>query len=256
MLKIIPILLMVSMLLGCSSKHNPSSTNGHYYGVCYRHIKMLKDNEKNITTGTTTGALLGILTGTLMGMSSGNVRGAVVGGIVGGATGALAGNLHARQEKQKAENKYMFQYMEDLEGDIKNLNIITVAATRSLECYDAQFEFLLDDIRNRMITRYDAENRFEEIIQGRDEAIKLLGEVETHGRDLEKQYEMAFIDNEQNRAKRSKSANNDPEYDAAKRKKQILTSKIDDISKKRQEETNKKRTYQRDFSANLEDIDI
>ena len=255
MLRIIPILLMVSMLFSCASKHDSVNANVHYYGVCYRHIKMLKDNEKNITSGTTTGAVLGILTGTLIGLSRGNVRSAVVGGIVGGATGALAGNLSARHENQRAENKYMFEYMENLEGDIKNLNIITVAATRSLECYDAQFEFLLDDIRNRMITRYDAEKRFDEIIQGRDEAIKLLGEAETHGRDLEKQYEKAFSD-EQIGARIKDLPNYGEKYAEAKRKRQILTSKIDDVSKKRQEETSKKRDYQRDFSANLEDIDI
>ena len=256
MLKIIPILLMVSMLFACANKYGSQTTNVHYYPRCYRHIKMLRDNQGNITTGTTTGALLGVLTGTLIGLSSGNVRGAVVGGIVGGATGALAGNLNARSENQKAENKYMFNYLEDLEGDIKNLNIVNVAATRTLQCYDVEFDFLLDDISNRVISRYEAEKRFQEIINGRDEAIKLLGEVETRGRDLEEEYQKAFLADEQAYAARNQSPNSDKNYVNVKERKKVLSSKITDISRKRKEESSKKQRYEKDFSKMIEDIDI
>ena len=182
---ILPCLVILSLLLGCASKYGAPQTKVNYYPQCYRPIHTLRAQEHDVAKATGGGALIGALGGALLGfLSRGDLEGAIVGGVAGAATGAVMGNLYAKNQQIADENKRMMVYLEEIEGDIHNLDIVSASATSTLQCYDREFALLLEAITNKAVTRLEAENRFREISQGRDEALKLLGQAITRGRDF------------------------------------------------------------------------
>ena len=184
-------------LTGCASKYGEQKTAVNYYPACYAPIQDLRDREHDVAKGTAVGGIVGALGGALVGLlATGKAEGAVMGAAVGGAGGLVAGNIYASKQHQADDNVRLASYLQDLDGDISNLDVAGAAAQTSLKCYNQQFQALLAAIKSRAITPQAAQARFAEIMSGREEASNILGEVVTNARQLSQQYEQAFVQEE------------------------------------------------------------
>ena len=248
------LLLACSLVTGCASKYGTSHTKVKYYQACYAPISALRKSEYNVEKTTAGGALFGAVGGALLGfLTTGKAEGAVVGGVAGAATGAVVGNMYAKKKQIADENARMASYLEDIDGDIRNLDIVSASATQSLTCYDRSFKDLLNDIRTRKVTRAEAQERFGEIASGRDEAIGLLGRAVTNGQDLDQQYEAAFRQEDQ--ARRQKGSRKSARVVQAERRKQDLSSRVNTLARQKQEAQQRSLADQRDFDRRLAEID-
>ena len=244
--------ILVIMLLGtggCASKYGPQKTSVNYYPACYGPIADLRNNEHGTAAGTATGAVIGALGGALVGLlaTGGKWQGAVVGGATGGVAGTMAGNMYARKQQEADDNRRLASYLQDLDGDISNLDLAGAAARTSLQCYDRQFNQLVAAIRARQI-----------------EAIAILGNAAQYGRNLDQQYEQAFMNEEQNLAKPAQQAAGKPNVAAkmknletARSRKQALAQRTRVIEQQKSEaqEASARQTREiNEVMANLEDI--
>lgn len=235
-------LLALPALPGCASKYGEQKTAVNYYPACYQPIQDLRSRENDVAKGTAGGALIGALGGALVGLlaSGGKWQGAVVGGATGGVAGTMVGNMYARKQQEADDNRRLASYLQDIDGDISNLDVAGAAARNSLQCYDRQFAVLIADIKAKTITREAAQQRFAEISSGREEAIALLGNAVEHGRNLNQQYEQAFASEAQQMQTPQKLAQGQAAYrqkastlNAAKQRKQSLVQKTTSLESER-----------------------
>lgn len=259
--------LAISSLSGCASKYGAQKTAVQYYPACYRPIADLRSHENDVNKGAGGGALVGALGGALIGLlaSGGKWQGAVAGAAVGGASGAIAGGMYAQSQKEREDNMRLASYLQNLDGDISNLDVAGAAARASLQCYDQAFNALLTQIRARTISRQAAAQRYGEIISGREEAIAILGHAVDNGRNLNQQYEQAFLNEErQINAPQPAVAPDKPArvrktqaLQTARQKKQVLTRKTSDLAREREEAQMASARQTREINeamANLQDI--
>ncbi|MBQ7617886.1 MAG: hypothetical protein IJS50_03330 [Desulfovibrio sp.] len=250
------ICLILILLPGCASKYGPSRTNVHYYSTCYRPIQQLRDNEYNVEKGTAGGAVLGALGGALLGfLSTGKVEGALVGGVSGAAAGAVIGNIYAKKKQIADDNRRLASYLEDIDGDIRQLDIVSASARTTLDCYDHEFANLLQLIKSKRVSRAEAEQRFGEISTGREEAIALLGKAVTKAQDLDRQYEEAFRQEEATSTKTARRRVQKVSYNQARRHKQGLTRKAADVAKQKESANARAAKDKQDFQSFLDEID-
>lgn len=235
---ILPIPLLLSGLAGCASRYGEQKTTVNYYPGCYRPIQDLREREHDVAKGAGTGAAMGALGGALLGLllSGGKWEGAAVGAASGAAAGGIMGASSAQAQHQRDDNMRLAAYLQDIDGDISDLDITSAAARTSLQCYDQQFALLLKDIKAKAIDRETAAKRFAEISSGREEAIALLGNAVTHARNLDEQYEQAFASEErtvtQSPARQQQKTR---AIKAARQKKQALTQKTAALDREKSE---------------------
>lgn len=190
--------LTLPVLPGCASKYGEQKTAVNYYPACYRPIQDLRDREHDVAKATAGGGIMGALGGALIGLlATGKWEGAVMGGAMGGVAGTVAGNIYASKQREADDNRRIASYLQDIQGDISNLDVVGAAARNSLECYDRQFAVLVREIKDRTITRDAAQARYAEIVSGREEAIAILGNAANHARSLDQEYEKALMAEQQ-----------------------------------------------------------
>lgn len=238
----IAIILGLGLCGGCASKYGEQKTQASYYPACYQPIQDLRGSENTVTRNTAGGALLGAFGGAMIGLlTTGKWQGAVVGAATGGVAGTMLGNMYGRKQQEKDDNTRLNSYLQDLDGDISNLDVAGAAARTSLQCYDRQFQALLTDIRARQITREAAEKRFAEICSGREEAIAILGNAAQHGQNLSQEYENAFANEQQQLNTPAKTAQkvayqkNSGTLNRARQRKAALVQKTEALSQERQQ---------------------
>lgn len=261
LLLVIPLLL--SGLCGCASRYGEQKTTVNYYPGCYRPIQDLRERENDVAKGTAGGAAMGALGGALLGLlaSGGKWEGAAAGAVGGAAAGGVMGNIYAQKQRQRDDNRRLASYLQDIDGDISDLDITSAAARTSLQCYDQQFALLLRDIRARAIDRETAAKRFAEISSGREEAIALLGNAVAHARNLDQQYEEAFA-NEERAVASPRAAAQGPERQrqnarairVARQKKQDLTQKTAALDREKTEATQVTTRQTQEINEALADI--
>lgn len=236
--------LLATALGGCASRYGEQKTTVNYYPGCYRPIQDLREREHDVAKGTAGGAAIGALGGALLGLlaSGGKWEGAAVGAATGAATGGIVGNMYASKQRERDDNRRLASYLQDIDGDISNLDVTSAAARTSLQCYDQQFALLLKDIKARAVTREVAQRRYAEIASGREEAIALLGDAVIQGRNLDQQYEEAFASEERNLASPQQVAQGPARQrekarsiNAARQRKQSLTQKTAALDRERAE---------------------
>ena len=240
---ILPIPLLLSGLVGCASRYGEQKTTVNYYPGCYRPIQDLRDREHDVAKGAGGGAAVGALGGALLGLllSGGKWQGAVAGAATGAAAGGIMGASHAQAQRERDDNKRLAAYLQNIDGDISDLDITSAAARTSLQCYDQQFALLIKDIKARTIDRETAAKRFAEISSGREEAIALLGDAAAHARNLDQQYEQAFASEEQNIARQAsvqgaaKQKQKAQAIKVARQRKQTLTQKTAALDREKSE---------------------
>lgn len=185
-------LVIMIFLAGCASKYGPQKTVVRYYPACYQPIKDLREREYKTPKGAATGGAIGSISGALIGAISGSWRGVATGAATGVIGGATAGGMYAGNQKDAEETKQLAAYLEEIDGDISNLDLPKAAAKVSLMCYDKKFKTLVTDIKERKLDLSQAQERFTEISDGRNEAFYILGEPVTEANDLKKEYNAAF----------------------------------------------------------------
>lgn len=231
--------LCLSALTGCASKYGEQHTQVNYYPACYQPISDLRSNENTVGKSTAIGAGIGAASGALIGfLTTGKWEGALVGAAVGGAGGTMVGASYGQRQKEKNDNIRLAGYLQDLDGDISNLDVTSAAARSSLQCYDKQFNVLLREIKSKQISREAAQRRFAEIQSGREEAIAILGNAYQHATNLNQQYEQAFASEEQQiqaPAKRASYQQNSKALNTARQRKQTLARKTTAISQEKAE---------------------
>lgn len=267
MRRILSVMMIFALGLcgGCAGKYGEQTTQPNYYPTCYQPIQDLRQSENTVNKSTAGGALLGAFTGAVIGLlaTGGKWQGAVVGGATGGVAGTMAGNLYGRKMKEKDDNIRLASYLQDLDGDISNLDVAGAAARTSLQCYDRQFNSLLAAIRAKQVTRDVAARRFAEISSGREEAIAILGNAAQYGANLSQEYENAFVSEQQQlntptktqqTAARQQNANT---LQQARKRKTTLVNKTQALSaeRKRAVETSSQQTREiNEAYAALQDI--
>lgn len=191
--------LVMPVLTGCASKYGEQKTVVNYYPACYQPIQELREREHNVAKATAGGAVMGALGGALIGLlASGKWEGAVMGAAAGGVAGTVAGNIYASKQQEADDNRRLASYLQDIDGDISNLDVVGAAARNSLQCYDRQFATLIRDMKAGTISREAAQARYGEISSGREEAIAILGDAASHARNLDSQYEQALVAEQRN----------------------------------------------------------
>lgn len=239
--KILSISLGLLVLSGCASKYGEPRTQPQYYPGCYRPIQDLRDREHSVGKSTAVGAGIGAASGALIGLlTTGKWQGALMGAAVGGVGGTMVGNMYGRKQQMRDDNIRLNSYLQDLDGDISNLDVTGAAARTALQCYDRQFQGLLSAIRARQISREAAAARFREIQDGREEAIAILGNAAAYGENLSQQYEHAFVSEQQQIQTPQKVSQNRAQYqrnaatlNAAKKRKQTLAHRTAAIRQER-----------------------
>lgn len=224
--------LALALLCGCASRYGTQNTRVSYYPMCYQPIYDLRDRENTVGKSTAGGALVGALGGALLGLLAGDGKwqGALMGAAVGGVGGSMAGHAYGTHQQEQDDNRRMASYLQNLDGDIYDMDISTAAARTSLNCYDKQFKVLLAAIKAGTIDRRSAAARFAEIQSGREEAINILGDAAYMGNSLEQQYEDAFLAEERDMQMQARTGSTVARQQqrvlqAARQKKQTLAKK-------------------------------
>lgn len=251
---------------GCASKYGEQRTSAVYYPGCYQPIADLRARENNVARNTGAGALLGAFTGAVVGLlaTGGKWQGAAVGAATGGVAGTMAGNLYGRKQQERDDNIRLASYLQDIDGDISNMDITTAAARTSLQCYNSQFAVLLREIKAKQVTRQVAEARFAEIASGREEAIAILGDAAQYGQNLTAQYEQALASEEQQLAVPAKAGTakavtpqKKQALQAARQRNTSLSRKVSTVRQEKEQavaETGRQTREINELYANLEDI--
>lgn len=236
------LIVVFGLCNGCASKYGEQKTQVNYYPACYKPIADLRSGENTVAKNTAGGALLGAFTGAMIGLlATGKWQGAVMGGAAGGVAGSVAGNIYGKKQQEKDDNIRLNSYLQDIDGDISNLDIVSAAARSSLQCYDGQFNILISEIKAKQISRQAAEQRFAEISDGREEAIALLGNAWQHGQNLNQEYENAFINEQKNISAPAQSTQTvsyqqkAATLNKARQRKAALAQKTADVSRQRQQ---------------------
>ena len=129
--------LLTLSLSCCASQYGSQRTIVRYYPSCYRPIYDLRRSEHNVARVTAGTALVGALLGAALGVAGSDRRhrgqGALAGAALGGVAGGMAGNIYAQKQQIADENRRMASYLETLEGDISNLDIVSGSARASLQ---------------------------------------------------------------------------------------------------------------------------
>ncbi len=190
-------LLLVCLIIagpqGCAAtRYGKQETSVHYFPECYAPMQKLRQSKSHVVKSTAGGALIGAVGGALLGLLTGKAENAVTGAVIGGAGGAVAGYATGKNAQEQEENRLMYQFIQEIDGDISNLNLVSAAASSSLQCYDRRFRSTVNDYKNGRITRAELNNRYSEIQSGTREASNLLGDAANSGRDLERRYQQAL----------------------------------------------------------------
>lgn len=199
--RLAPILILVvalSLSPGCASKYGEQRTVVNYYPGCYAPIRDLRDREYDGAKTTAGAAVVGALGGALIGLlaSDGHAAGALAGAAAGGVVGAAAGGIYASKQKERDDNIRLASYLQDMDGDISNMDLDAAAASKSYQCYEQAFKRLIADIRERRVSPTVASARYAEIRSGEEEAASIFGGLSVKSQDLQTQYEQAFIQEE------------------------------------------------------------
>lgn len=197
----IALLAAAMPLTGCASKYGKQTTVVNHYPDCYSPINELRKNEfyaqKSAAAGAVGGALLGALIGyAATGKASGALAGAAVGGIAGGA----AGGIYGQHQQEQNDEARLAQYNASLDGNIREVNKATAAAKVARQCYERQFTVAASEFKAGHISREQFNSRYNEVVQGLEEAATILGEANRNSAQVAQEYSKAIDQEAQNMA--------------------------------------------------------
>lgn len=184
-------------MTGCASQYGPRLTRVQHFPDCYQPIYDLRQAEHRIARTTVGSAAVGTGLGALIGLviadnKKQRTTHALAGAAAGGVIGGMAGAMYSNKQQIKDENARMYSYLQDLDGDIHNLNIASASAMTSLQCYDKKFESTSRMLVSRQLPKPVAYQMFNEIQSGRTEALSILDKTEQSWRVKNVQYNTAI----------------------------------------------------------------
>lgn len=180
---------------GCSQKA-AAPVQVQYYPACHEPLAYLHQRSSGAGRAIAGSAMQG---GVLSGIASA-IIGAIAGGIngtgvavsvgVGSALGGTMGALHSKNAQQREDNRHLAAYLEQIDGNIEGLDIVSAAATVSRQCYNREFQKLLASMKDKSITLQAAQSRFREIETGERESAQLLKQP-CNAAELQAEFEVA-----------------------------------------------------------------
>lgn len=182
---------------GCAKKTDTGPVRAEYYPACHEPLAYLHQRSggtgQAVAKGAIQSGVISGIAGAIIGAIAGGIRpaGILTGVGVGAALGGTVSGLSAKSAQTKEDNRHMAAYLEQIDGDIDGLDIVSAAATVSMQCYGKEFNLLLQGMQNRQITREASEKRFAEIMAGREEAARLLNKP-ADAASYEKQFNQAL----------------------------------------------------------------
>ncbi|MDR2934885.1 MAG: hypothetical protein LBV70_03255 [Candidatus Adiutrix sp.] len=232
-------------LSGCASKYGKQTTAVNLYPDCYEPIKKLRDEEKrvaNTTIASAAGAGAATMAICLITKSDNCLPKALA---VAATTGAL-GYFSAVQQRSQDETARMAQYMQDLDGDISNLNIATASARMSIQCYQKKFNTSLAQYKKKAISREELDASYREIKSGVNESQGILGRVIVNAQKSDELYAAAINEEEKLKTGRGQTGQRAPQSKSLDDVKVARTSYKASI-----EEARKTQKELDDFSARM-----
>lgn len=180
--KYLGLLLAAALLSGCAGKPTPDVVKVQYYPACHEPLAYLQQRQhasgRTVASGAVQGGVISGIASAIIGAIAGNISGAGVGVSVGVGTllGGTVGAINSSSAQQREDNQHLAAYLEQIDGNIEGLNIVTAAATVSRQCYAKEFKMLLGGVRDGSIAKEAAQSRFAEIAAGEEETAKLLNQ--------------------------------------------------------------------------------
>lgn len=178
--KIVCVALLLVFAAGCAQKQSDKVV-ANYYPQCHEPLAYLNNRHSGgtggaVARGAIQGGVISGIAAAIYGAIAGGLRPAGILGSVaaGAAVGGLVSGVSNSQNYNREDEKHLAMYLDQVDGDITGMDLITAAATVSMQCYDREFKQLLVNMKNRDISPMSAQNRFTEIVAGRDEAAQLL----------------------------------------------------------------------------------
>lgn len=173
-------MLLLIIAAGCAQK-STDKVVANYYPQCHEPLAYLNSRHGGgtgsaVARGAIQGGVISGIAAAIYGAIAGGLRPAGILGSVaaGAAVGGLVSGVNNSQNYSKEDEKHLAMYLDQVDGDITGMDLLTAAATVSMQCYNKEFRQLLANMKNRDISPIAAQNRFKEIVAGRDEAAKLL----------------------------------------------------------------------------------
>ncbi len=184
----------MALPLGCSKKTPDGPVRAEYYPDCHEPLAYLRDRHsgtgKRVAMGAAKGGLISGIATAIAASITGNFR--AVGVLAGVAAGAAVGGIVAGTSgEDKEENIRMNKYLEEIDGDINDMDFTQASATVSRQCYNKAFAALKTDVRAGKIGVNAARDRFREIVAGEDEAAQLL-KNQPQNAEMEEEFEQAI----------------------------------------------------------------
>ena len=186
------ILLLAGSLLfsGCTSRYGEQKTKVNHYPQCYEPVAQLRKDENSTGKSTAAGAAGGALLGALIGgLATGKVEGALAGAVAGGAAGAVGGNIYGKSQEKERDANYLAQYNRQMGTEAASMNRATAAAKVATKCYDQQFKLAVNQYKAGQLTRFDLQDRYNEIRSGLEETAFILKDTSAAMAQKDSEYE-------------------------------------------------------------------
>ena len=186
------IMLLAGSLLfsGCTSRYGEQKTKVNYYPQCYEPVAQLRQDENSTGKSTAAGAAGGALLGALIGgLATGKVEGALAGAVAGGAAGAVGGNIYGKSQEKQRDADYLAQYNRQMGAEAASMNRATAAAKVATKCYDQQFKLAVGQYKAGQLTRFDLQDRYNEIRSGLEETAFILKDTSSAMAQKDSEYE-------------------------------------------------------------------
>lgn len=192
------------LLPGCASKYGTQTTQVNHYPDCYAPINELRGNEYYVEKSAAAGAVGGAVLGALIGyLATGKGEGAAAGAVAGGIAGGAAGGIYAHHQKQANDSARLSEYNASLDGNIREVDKATAAARVARQCYERQFTTATSEFKAGHITRAQFNSRYQEVVQGLEEAAAILGETNRNSSQVAGEYKKAIDREEQEIAQKN-----------------------------------------------------
>lgn len=168
------IVLMIA-LVGCAPKGPTTNFKAQYYPQCFDPIDRLckdQDNTEKLKSAGT-GALLGGLTGAAIGAATtGKWQGALAGAAIGAAAGGVAGYAYQHIKEIKDQNERLEAYKAQFGKEAEDLDLRKASTLSAYKCYQEQIKLVKQGLKNKTMSKKEAEARLAEISAGLEELKK------------------------------------------------------------------------------------
>ena len=171
---LIPLIVLTIAMAGCAPKGPTTTFKGQYYPQCFDPITRLCQDQDNTERAKSAGkgAAMGALTGALIGAATGGWREALIGAAVGAAAGGIAGYAYQHIKEIKDQDQRLEAYKAQFGKEAQDLDLQKASTLSAYKCYEEQLRLVKQAVRNKTMSKKEAQARIAEISAGLEELKK------------------------------------------------------------------------------------